>query len=244
MPQAGIHRAVAWTICVGLTLFFPTQIGFCTLLWALKALLLSQLITPLVKMFFGYRNVSSPLAALPHRGTGPFLLPLFFPFLSFISPGYMRVFSYLFRCLRPLIMFSRCSLRIVPLVDVFLMPLCCGCSVSKLCPTLCDPMNCSTPHRASLPFSISWSFLKLMSIELVMPSNHLILLPFSQCVQLLVIPWTIAHEAPLPWNFSYKNTGVGLFPPPGDLLDPGVGPSLVTPALASGFFTTAPPGKP
>lgn len=38
MPQAGIHRAVAWTICVGLTLFFLTQIGFCTLLWALKAL--------------------------------------------------------------------------------------------------------------------------------------------------------------------------------------------------------------
>ena len=38
--------------------------------------------------------------------------------------------------------------------------------------TLCDPMDCSTPG-----FSItsSWSLLKLMSIELVMPSNHLIL---------------------------------------------------------------------
>ena len=29
--------------------------------------------------------------------------------------------------------------------------------------------------QASLSFSISWSFLKLMSIELVVPSNHLIL---------------------------------------------------------------------
>ena len=29
--------------------------------------------------------------------------------------------------------------------------------------------------QASLPFTISWSLLKLMSIELVMPSNHLIL---------------------------------------------------------------------
>ena len=29
--------------------------------------------------------------------------------------------------------------------------------------------------QASLPFAISWSLLKLMSIELVMPSNHLIL---------------------------------------------------------------------
>ena len=30
-------------------------------------------------------------------------------------------------------------------------------------------------HQASLSFTISWSLLKLMSIELVMPSNHLIL---------------------------------------------------------------------
>ena len=30
-------------------------------------------------------------------------------------------------------------------------------------------------HQASLSFTISWSLLELMSIELVMPSNHLIL---------------------------------------------------------------------
>ena len=40
-----------------------------------------------------------------------------------------------------------------------------------------------------------------------------------------------------------KNTGVGLpFPPPGDLPDPGVRP--VSPALANGFFTAEPLGKP
>ena len=34
------------------------------------------------------------------------------------------------------------------------------------------------------------------------------------------------------------------FPSPGDLPDPGIEPaSLVSPALAGGFFTTAPPGK-
>ena len=39
-------------------------------------------------------------------------------------------------------------------------------------------------HRASLSFTISQSLLKLMSIELVMPSNHLILIiPFSSCLQ-------------------------------------------------------------
>ena len=36
--------------------------------------------------------------------------------------------------------------------------------------------------QASLSFTISWSLLKLMSIELVMPSNHLILVvPLSSC---------------------------------------------------------------
>ena len=39
--------------------------------------------------------------------------------------------------------------------------------------TLCDPMD--HRHQASLPITNSQSFLKLMSIESVMPSNHLIL---------------------------------------------------------------------
>ena len=48
-------------------------------------------------------------------------------------------------------------------------------SVAQSCPTLCDPM--------ALGHSNSWSLLKLMSIELVMPSNHLIL-----CHPLLLLP--------------------------------------------------------
>ena len=48
------------------------------------------------------------------------------------------------------------------------------------------------------------------------------------------------------WDFPGKNTGVGLpFPTRGDLPDPGIEPaSLESPALAGGFFTTVPPGKP
>jgi len=38
-------------------------------------------------------------------------------------------------------------------------------------------------YQASLSITISWSLLKLMSIELVMPSNHLIL-----CCPLLLLP--------------------------------------------------------
>ena len=37
--------------------------------------------------------------------------------------------------------------------------------VSQLCPTLCDPMDCSTP--GFLPITNSWSLSKLMSIESV-----------------------------------------------------------------------------
>ena len=51
--------------------------------------------------------------------------------------------------------------------------LCC-CSVTQLCPTLCDHMDCST--SGFLSFTISRSLRKLVSIELVMPSNHFTLL--------------------------------------------------------------------
>ena len=54
-------------------------------------------------------------------------------------------------------------------------------SVAQSCPTLCNPMNCSTPGLPVHPSSRS--LLKLMSIELVMPSNHLIL-----CHPLLLLP--------------------------------------------------------
>ena len=47
--------------------------------------------------------------------------------------------------------------------------------------TLCDPMDCSS--QVSLSITNSWSLLKFMSIELVIPSNHLIL-----CRLLLLLP--------------------------------------------------------
>ena len=52
-------------------------------------------------------------------------------------------------------------------------------SVAQPCPTLCDPMNCSM--QASLSFTNSQSQPKHVSIESVMPSNHLIL-----CLPLLL----------------------------------------------------------
>ena len=65
-------------------------------------------------------------------------------------------------------------------------------------------------------------------------------------VPLFVTQWTVVSQSPLSIEFSRHEYWSGLpFPTPGDLPDPGVTPaSLVSPALAGGFFTTAPLGKP
>ena len=58
---------------------------------------------------------------------------------------------------------------------------CCCCSVAQLCLTLCDPMDAAC--QASLSFTISRSLFKLISIESVIPSNHLVL-----CHPLVLLP--------------------------------------------------------
>ena len=85
----------------------------------------------------------------------------------------------------------------------------CHCPATKLCLILCDLMNCS--HQASLSFTISWSLLKPLSIESVMPSNHLIL-----CRPLLLLPSTfpsirvfaddsvLCVRWPAYWSFSFS----------------------------------------
>ena len=81
-------------------------------------------------------------------------------------------------------------------------------SVTQSCPTLCDPMNHSTP---GLSITNSGSSLKLMSIESVMPSNHLVL-----CHCLLLLPSlfssirVFSNESvlhirwPKYWSFSFS----------------------------------------
>ena len=78
-------------------------------------------------------------------------------------------------------------------------------SVTQSCPTLCDPMDCSIP---GLPVHHQ---LKLMSIESVMPSDHLI-----PCHPLLLPPSifpsnrVFSNEPVLPirwpkyWSFSFS----------------------------------------
>ena len=58
-------------------------------------------------------------------------------------------------------------------------------------------------------------------------------------VQLFATLWTVARQAPLSMVFSRQEYWNGLpFPPPGDLLNPGIKPmSTSYPALASRLFT-------
>ena len=51
------------------------------------------------------------------------------------------------------------------------------CSVAKLCPAVCDPVDCSTPGFPVLHCLPIFTVLRFMFIESVMPSNHLT--PFS-----------------------------------------------------------------
>ena len=57
----------------------------------------------------------------------------------------------------------------------------------------------------------------------------------------LATPWTVAYQAPLSMVFSRQEYWSGLlYPPPGDLPNPGIKPaSLMSPVLACGFFTTS-----
>ena len=87
---------------------------------------------------------------------------------------------------------------------------CGGCSVAQSCLTLCDSMG-TAARQASLSFTISQSLFKLMSLESVMLSNHLIL-----CHPLLLLPpifprsLVFSNESalrirwPKYWSFSFN----------------------------------------
>ena len=65
-------------------------------------------------------------------------------------------------------------------------------------------------------------------------------------MSLFCSPWTVADQASLTMEFSRQEYWSELFfPSTQDLIDPGIRlMSLASPALAGGFFTTVPPGKP
>ena len=77
-------------------------------------------------------------------------------------------------------------------------------SVAQLCPTLCDPMNCSTPGRPTI--TNSGSPPKPMSIKSVMPSNHLILCPLLLLPSIFPSIRVFSSESAL--HIRWPNIGV------------------------------------
>ena len=70
------------------------------------------------------------------------------------------------------------------------------CSIAKSCLTLCNPVDCSMP--GFLCFTMSRSLLKLLSIELAIPSNHLILSPPSPFAFTLSQHWVFSWVGKIP----------------------------------------------
>ena len=80
-------------------------------------------------------------------------------------------------------------------------------SVAQSCPTLFDPMNRGTP---GLPVPSPRSPTKPMSIELVMPSSHLIL-----CCPLLLLPLilpsiTVFSNESFKWLIAWGGQSIGV----------------------------------
>ena len=102
---------------------------------------------------------------------------------------------------KPLTYFSRMEISL-KLPSLFMF----GCSFQSNSAT-----SWTAAHQASLYFTISWSLFKLMSIESVMPSNHLILchplhLPPSIFLSIRVFSNESALHIwwPKYWSFSFS----------------------------------------
>ena len=74
------------------------------------------------------------------------------------------------------------------------------CSVTQSCPTFVTTWT--EPQQASLSITITWSLLKLMSIELVMPSNHLAL-----CHPLFLLPSIFPSIRSFPMSRLFTSGG-------------------------------------
>ena len=76
------------------------------------------------------------------------------------------------------------------------------------CPTLCDPMDGSLPG-SPVPGILQARTLEWVAISFSKEWKEKVQVKSLSCVRLFASPWTVAHQAPLPWDFPGENTGVG-----------------------------------
>ena len=101
---------------------------------------------------------------------------------------------------------NRSLMRCYDVMVEIINSLCCCCSVAQLVHIWFFATPWTAAQHASLPFTISQSLLKLMSIEPVMPSNHLIL-----CPPLLLLPsaFPSIRSFPISWLFASIGPSIG-----------------------------------
>ena len=107
-------------------------------------------------------------------------------------------------------------------------------------------LNSKTPRTNSKNVSLVIIFLLFLKINFIRVQliynvvlvSALCVLSHFGCVQLLLTPRTVAHQAPLSMDFSRQEYWSGLpFSPPGNLPDPGIKPTMpVDPALEADFL--------
>ena len=73
---------------------------------------------------------------------------------------------------------------------------------------LCDPIDDSSPG-SSIPGILQASTLEWVSISFSSAWKWKVKVKSLSRVQLFSTPWTAAYQAPLPWDFPGKSTGVG-----------------------------------
>ena len=95
-------------------------------------------------------------------------------------------------------------------------------------------------------FQMLTNFIMIISQYIQMSNHYVVWVCKLSHVRLFPTLWTVAHQDSLSVGFPRQGYSWELpFPSPGDIPNPGVEPtSPVSPALAGGFFTTEPPGKP
>ena len=129
-----------------------------------------------------------------------------FPFLPALSQTLFLSWHSAAISLSPLLAFWKpdilCKTRI------FQSKYCCY-SVTQLCPALCEPMDCSTPGFLVLHYLPS--SLKFISIESMMPSNHLIhyrpllfLLSIFPSIRVFFNESDLCIRWPKYWNFNFS----------------------------------------
>ena len=126
-------------------------------------------------------------------------------------------------------------------------------SVAQSCPTLCDPMNCSTPGlpvHHQLPEELEYNCFTMLCCVSRHCTTKWISYYVCACglgrfspVRLFATLWTVARQAPLSMEFSRQEYWSGLpCPPAGDLLNPPM--ELESPALQADSLLNETPRKP